>query len=129
MAERFTLLESALQLATAQGAWIPVGTLTMLQVVVDIVSEQGTLSDFDVWLESSVDGGATARPLVADSGDDNGTAFSDRINIVNNYPDGGGARKAHGIYKHLACDKIRVAWLLAGSSTPGVTFGVKAGGK
>ena len=127
MAERFTLLESALQLATAQGGEIQAATVTMLQVAVDITSLQGTISDFDVWLEGSVDGGATYRPLVADRGEDAGTAFSDRINIVNNFTTG--TRKSSAVYKHLACDKIRVAWLLAGSSTPGVTFGVKAGGK
>jgi len=103
-------------------------TGTMMHVEVDITAASGTISDFDLFMEGSVDGGTTWFRLHAVHIDANGTDIvTARSNIVNNKtattPERYGA-----LYSHLPCDKVRARWTLTGT-TPSLTFAVYMGVK
>ena len=58
---RLTLLESAAQTASGNGASIPVAGISELAVFVRVTAGSGTLTAFSVWIEGSSDAGKRDR--------------------------------------------------------------------
>jgi len=133
-AERLELLPAGTQLASASGAWFSIPSASMAMVVV-VVTAVSALTAFDVYLEGSADGGTTEFEIPVDvamkhsgaagvgnlptTGLPGVTGVSGRN--INNSDET--VAKHVGIYRNLACDRIRVAWKLTGTS---VAFSVKA---
>jgi hypothetical protein len=108
---------------TSPGTAVP--TLTMALVGVDITAEN--MSVFDCWLEGSEDDGTTWYPLAPDSI----TVASTRVVTVNPTANeivvaAAAVGKFSGEFKHLAPDKVRLAWALTGTD---ITFSASLVGK
>lgn len=128
-AKRTTLVAS--QAWTAGGNSIDLDVLTgsMMYVAVPITAGSGTVSPFNLWMEGSVDGGASWFRLIADLVDASGTdVTTPRANIVNNKVTNAAPETYGALYRHLPCDKVRARWGMAGT-TPSLTFGVFVGVK
>ena len=122
-AKRIELLASAAQTASGNSAAFDVPTLTMAMVGIDITVDDFT--DFDAWLEGSDDNGTTWYALEADSEVVNSTRV-DAQNQVDIASSASGVEKYSGVFKHLATDKVRLAWSLTGTS---ITFSASLVGK
>jgi hypothetical protein len=126
-ADNFEIVPPGSQSASAASPWFTVDTATMLMVGVDITVGV-SVTRFDAWLEGSDDGGTTAYEipadltLVSDASAAGQTPAANARNIINNHT-GTGAKKAIGIYKHLPTDRVRLRWILNGTS---VTFSSSA---
>ena len=130
-ASTITLIASALQNASGNGAWIPVQTLTMLQVEVDITVGVAVTA-FDLWLQGSSKGGADAgydliadRTILTADAAAAGAKQSDERDIVPAKTTIT-AERFWGLYKHLPAKFVRVKWTLTGTS---ITFEVLGSGK
>lgn len=137
-----TLLASAAQTASANGAAVDVSGLRELTVYVNLTAGSGTLTAFSVYLESSDDGGTTWYELLADTVFKNAlvsaptaadpTAIrTDKRNIV----DGAVETAIITVNSHWTAtyskfgNKIRARWIITPTSSPSETFSVKAVGK
>lgn len=113
---------------SVSGAGFDVPDVTMLKVHAVISAGSGTITDCDVYLEDSLDGGVTWRPMLALRGEDNGTEFTTaRINIINNKVTNT-AQSGSGLYDHVPASKIRARVTLTGT-TPSLPIKVYAEGK
>ena len=135
-AGRAELLASAAQSASGSGAWIPITTWTMLNVVAAISAASGTITDFDLWLEGASDAnGSNPHQIPCDIQYKNGAAAgteatvnTNKIHIINSKADTTAPEVYTAQYKHLPCNYVRARWYMAGT-TPSVTFSVMALGK
>ena len=125
------LIASATQTASGNGAWIPVQTLTMLQVEVDITAAT-SITTFDLWLQGSAVGGADEgydlpcdRQLTTLATAAGNAPVADLRDIVQNKTTST-AQRDIGIFKHVPAKYVRVKWILSGTD---VTFSVKGSGK
>lgn len=126
--KRTTLVALAAFTGAGNSVDVDVLTGTMAAVEVDITAGSGTITDCDVWMEGSVDGGATWFRLLANVIDANGTdVVTARSNVVNNKATTT-AERYGAIYNYLPCDKVRARWTLTGT-TPSLTFAVYLGVK
>jgi hypothetical protein len=139
--QQYTLLASAAQTASGNGAWIDVDGAKELQVLVDLTAGSGTLSAFSLYLESSDDGVASfeiladtvfkntlvSSPTVAEP-----TAIrTDKRNIID-----GAVETAiiviptrwTATYRVFG-KKVRARWIITPTSSPSETFEVTAVGK
>jgi hypothetical protein len=133
MAATQTQLAGSIVLAGTSVTWssgeMALTTASMLMAEVDITAAAATITDFDLWLEGSVDNGLTWFRLIADFIDANGTdVTTPRSNIVNNYTTAAAARFA-ALYRHVPCMKVRAKASLTGTGSPSVTFTVNVGAK
>lgn len=130
--KKFELAPSQARTASGATDWFVAETITMAMVGIDITAASGTIA-FDLWLEGTDDDGTTSYELVADQVlQTNGAAASATVNtnvrdIVDNKTTTAAA-KFSAIYKHLPTGKVRLAWLLTGT-TPSVTFSGSLHGK
>lgn len=126
-----TLLASAAQTASANGASIDVSGIKELTVFVNVTAQSGTFTAFRVYLESSDDQGVTWYELAADVVLVNGAAApgagtANQRDLVNKTTTVS-VEKYTGTYTKFG-SKVRAIWVLTGT-TPSVTFSVKAIGK
>lgn len=121
---RIELVASATQTATGQSAAVAVPTLSMAMVGLDITAENAT--DVDFWLEGSDDGGTTWYPLCHDwaSKDDNTEVAGPNVMIAETVA---AVAKYMALYRHLACDYVRLAW--AFNTATDITFSSSLVGK
>lgn len=125
---RISLVDSAIQTATGQGASKAIPTLTMGTVFVDITAATA-VTDFTCFLQGSDDGGTTWFDLVADQvALHTGTVTGGAITVDDrDIHDGATAVSAAvAVYKHLPVDYVRIAWTLAGTN---ITFSATLIGK
>lgn len=128
-----TLLASAAQTASANGATVDVSGIKELTVYVNVTAGSGTLSAFSVYLESSDDGGTTWYEILADEIlKTTGTAAEptptiQKRNIVTEAAIVTSAKYA-ATFTNFG-NKVRVHWLITPTSAPSETFSVKAVGK
>ena len=130
-----TFLAASEQAASANGASIPVPTVSTMNVVVDVTAQTGTWTSgkWAVWLEGSVDGGTTWARLVADT-------VVKSISTAHKTADVVVSANASfivsldattpAIDQYMATytrfpDYVRARWIMDGT-TPRVTFSVKA---
>ena len=127
--QRTELLPSAAQTASAASSGQQLSTIQQAIVGVDITAGSGTITDFDLWLECSDDGGTTWYRLVADHVviDSTGADSQDQVNIVDNKTTTA-AERYLAVYQVLPSDYVRVRWTLTGT-TPSLTFSVSLVGK
>lgn len=129
--QNIVLLASAAQTASANGAAIPVGTLTMAMACVNITAKGGTSPTLKVWLQGSDDEGTTWYDLPYDyqmdttAGGTDVTAVAGKRNICES-SDALGQWAA--IFKHLPCKHVRAVWAIGGTGGPTFTFAVKLAG-
>ncbi len=125
-AQRFELVASTTVTASGNTIGFAVPTLTMVLIGVDITAED--MTDFDAWLEGSEDDGTTWYPLAPDRR----TVASTRVTTVEPTDclivasHAASAEKFSGEFKHLATDKVRLAWALTGTD---ITFSASLVGK
>jgi hypothetical protein len=128
-AQVINLLPSQTVSASGAGGAIPITTATMLWAFVNKTAAVATVTDLDVWIEASVDGGINWHPLVADVVNDRGTVASNRINILDS-DTSTSATKASATYKQVPAPLIRAAWTFTGSGgSQSATFSVTAEAK
>jgi hypothetical protein len=133
MATRLTILASAAQTASANGAAIGVAGLKELCVCVSISAASGA-GGFFLRLESSPDGGTTWFPLPADSvfsvSTSNDTGGSGQVSTalpVSLYQNASPAPGTVTAQYTRFGDTIRARWIIGAATS--VTFSVKAVGK
>jgi len=133
MAERIELQASVQQNASGNSGQFSIPTMVQAILGVDVTAGSGTISDFDVWLEGSDDGGTTWYELPCDlvmkssgTGTANTVAANQR-NVVDSKTSTT-AEKFVGIYKALPADVVRLRWILTGT-TPTMTFSASLVGK
>lgn len=124
-ATRSELVASSAFTASGVSASLSVPTANHLFVGVDITASSGT-PVLDLWLQGSDDGGTTWYDVPFDlalqtstTATENTTRTNDR-SIIDNRTSTSAAQFL-GIYKSLAADKIRLKWIISGSS-PSFTF-------
>lgn len=105
----------------------------MAAIGVDVTAVEGTSPQLDLWLEGSTDGGTTWFELVADqvlksSGVAAGNSPATNVRDIVDAKTTTTPEKFLGLFKHLACDVVRVHWAISGTS-PGFTFAVDLVGK
>lgn len=130
-AKRTTAVALAAFTGAGNGIDIDVQTGTMMHVEVDITAGSGTPT-LTLWMEGSVDGGATWFRLVADLlNTDIAGAITDVVTPRSNIVNASAATSVDrysAVYKHLPCDKVRPRWTMTGG-TPSRTFAVYLGVK
>lgn len=119
--------------AVTQTIKIPLPTVTMLAVGIDITAESGTAPTLSAWLVGSDDGGVTwydipytLRMKSNASGTDI-TADTNQRNIADVEADT--TARIVAIYSHLPFRDIALAYIVGGSATPTKTFSASAVGK
>jgi hypothetical protein len=127
----FDLLASAAQVASGNGASVDVSGLKEMAVYVDATATSGTVTEWDLWLESSNDGGVSWFEIHADSvlkgGEvDPGGASGPQRDVVNE-SSGQASQKYIAKYTNFG-NKVRARWSLVGT-TPSQTFSAKGVGK
>ncbi|HOC18440.1 MAG TPA: hypothetical protein PKK95_09240 [Vicinamibacterales bacterium] len=132
-ATRFALLASQAQTASANSSAVQVATITQAVVGIDITAGSGTVSDFDLWLEVSDDGGTSWYPLAPDVVIVDSTRAAtwnvdaDHAYIVDSKASTT-AEKYLAVFKQVPADYVRLRWTLTGT-TPSLTFSADMVGK
>lgn len=132
-ASRTELQASAAQTASGNSASFKISTIDHAVVGVDITAGSGTVSDFDLWLEVSDDGGTTWYPIapnVVVIGSTRAAAWTtdlDDAYIVDSKASTT-AETYLAQYPAISADYVRVRWTIAGT-TPSLTFSVSLVGK
>lgn len=127
MSDRIELVASQTFTTSGNSDAVSVPTAVMAMLGVDITAVVATITDFDVWLEGSDDGGTTWYELPCDlvlKSSGTGTANSvgaTQRNVVDSYTTASAA-KFVGIYKALPADMVRLRWILTGTGSPSETF-------
>lgn len=129
-ARRIELVASAAQSGAANSDSFSVATLTMGVVGVDITAITST-PDLDIWLQGSDDGGTTWYDLPYDqqlthTGTATDTTAGTNKRNINGATSAAATGKHVAVYKHLACDYVRLAWTL---TTGTITFSASLVGK
>lgn len=124
--------------ADGQGVSVPIPSLTMAQVCLNITAGSGTFGGGEglaVWLQGSDDEGLTWYDLPSDqqgktaaSGSEVDAALNRRNVTGTTLHTTTGAHQFLALYKHLAAKMIRAVWDIAGT-TPSFTFTVVLVGK
>lgn len=127
-AKQDTISASAAYTTAGNSPAVTISTGTQMAVCVNITAGSGTITAFNLWMEGSVDSGATWFRILADQIDDNGSdQATPRANIVNNKnTTTAGVWGAN--YDTLPAMMIRCRWTLTGT-TPSLTFQVNYGVK
>jgi hypothetical protein len=135
---QFDLLASAAQTASGNGATVDVSGIKELLVFVDATATSGTVTEWDVWIESSNDGGTSWFEVLADSvfkngGTDPGPAgeagTGNQLPMRDIVNETAGQASSKYVAKYSVFgNKVRLRWSLAGT-TPSQTFSGKAVGK
>lgn len=131
MASPMTLLASTTLTGSANGAAIPINTVSMLDAIVSVSATSGTITAFKVWIEGSVDGGATWGPMAPDCVADALTlaaAWNGATAYVVNLSAAPALQSWIARWKQTPCNAVRVRVTLTGT-TPSVTLAVLACGK
>lgn len=129
-ARRIELVASAVQSGSANSDAFSVATLTMGVVGVDITAITST-PDLDIWLQGSDDGGTTWYDLPYDQQLTSAAAAADLTanthkRNINGTSSAAAVSKHAAVYKHLAADVVRLAWVL---TTGTITFSASLVGK
>jgi hypothetical protein len=107
-----------------------VSTGSMMDVTVILGTGSGTITDLDVWMESTNEGEGAVNfhRIHADTIDANGTdVVTPRSNIVNNKTTT--TAEIYGaVFKHLPAGRVRARWNLTGT-TPSIPLTVQIGVK
>lgn len=132
-ATRVELLASAAQTASSNSASFKISTIDHAVVGVDITAGSGTVSDFDLWLEVSDDGGTTWYPIAPDVVVVGSTrAATWTVDLDDAYIVDSKASTTAETYlaqfPAISADYVRVRWTLTGT-TPSLTFSVSLVGK
>ena len=131
MASPMTIIASAAQTASASGGTIPLNTVSMLDAILTVSATGGTITAFKLWLEGSVDGGATWAPMVPDVTADASaltSAWTPATPYVVSLSAAPALQSWIARYKQTPCNAVRARWTLTGTN-PSVTFAVLACGK
>lgn len=127
-ATRTEMVASAAFTASGNSAAFSMSTATSIVVGIDVTAASGTTPVLDLWLQASDDGGTTWYDMPADwalktaTTAAAGTLTPSSGAGVRDIVDGNATTGAFlGVYKHLATDKIRLKWVISGT-TPSFTF-------
>lgn len=128
----FELQASAVQTGPSNSGAVSIPAASMLELDVKVTA-QTALTALSIWLEGSNDGETTWFELPADYAYKNEGSVAAAVaprqgvrNVVDNESGSGAVAQYTGIYKHIAAEKIRLRWFIAGTN---VTFSAKVGAK